>query len=543
MGTADPPDLPLSPLKEGTSTGETQGSEQVKKSVWGSTEAIDKDMQYGKSEKVGSKDLSSKSGRVSTEVNSEGLDEVTDKVGLEDPSLEVEATKKNQIPTAKGSWVRAVQGQKVLKKYEVEIEMKDGIGSIVVPEEITKDVAPLWDDFLIGKFLDSAPHIAKVHSIVNKIWTLNDRAQKIEVYEVNETMMKFRILNQADKNRILRRGMWNLAGVPVVMTKWSPVIEKEKPPTQSIPMWVHVKRVPLKMFSWQGLSFMTSPIGVPKRLHPDTAQCLNLDVAKVFVNVDLTKDLPKQLNFNVQGEEVLVEYIYPWLPKRCEKCGKWGHNEKVCSDKKEGLKGKQVEMKEGEIIEEVYEKETVGCEEKEKSQENKKTATPEMGEQGRELVSVIPTGEKTPMKNKDDGWADVSPGKASRSPRELEFGQVSILTKSRFSVLTPADEEVWKATVGKLMREEGSYGWERVLQAIVNGLREKIQTMLLRYSFQAVIYALWLERNARRVGETEQPAACMIARLEKLVRNRVTSLRKKNGAKYDKAMVTWFERK
>ncbi|XP_056864288.1 uncharacterized protein LOC130511360 [Raphanus sativus] len=88
-------------------------------------------------------------------------------------------------------------------------------------------------------------------------------------------------------------------------------------------------------------------------------------------------------------------------------------------------------------------------------------------------------------------------------------------------------KEVWKATVGKLMSEEGSYGWDRVLQTIIHGLREKIQTMLLRYSFQAVIYALWLERNARRVGEKEQPAACMIARLEKLVRNRVTSLRKR----------------
>lgn len=54
----------------------------------------------------------------------------------------------------KGSWVGAVQCQKVLKKYDVEVRMKDGIGSVVVPEEITKDVAPLWDDFLVGKFLD-----------------------------------------------------------------------------------------------------------------------------------------------------------------------------------------------------------------------------------------------------------------------------------------------------------------------------------------------------------------------------------------------------
>lgn len=70
----------------------------------------------------------------------------------------------------------------MLKKYEIEIEMKDGIRSILVPEEITKDVAPLWKDILIGKFLDNAPHIAKIHAIVNKIWTLKDKAQKIEVF-------------------------------------------------------------------------------------------------------------------------------------------------------------------------------------------------------------------------------------------------------------------------------------------------------------------------------------------------------------------------
>ena len=122
---------------------------------------------------------------------------------------------------SKGSWVGAVQGTRCLKKYDVEVSMKDGVGSVLVPEEITKDVVPLWDDFLIGKFLDNAPHIAKVHAIVNKIWMMNDKAQKIEVFEVNSTTMKFRILNQANKSRILRRGMWNLVGVPVVMMKWS----------------------------------------------------------------------------------------------------------------------------------------------------------------------------------------------------------------------------------------------------------------------------------------------------------------------------------
>ncbi|KAF8083331.1 hypothetical protein N665_0780s0004 [Sinapis alba] len=217
----------------------------------------------------------------------------------------------------KGSWVGAVQGQKVLKKYDVEVTMKDGIGSVIVPEEITKDVEPLWDDFLIGKFLDNAPHVAKIHAIVNKIWALNDKAQMIDVFEVNTTTMKFRIMNSSVRNRILRRGMWNLAGIPVVMTKWSPVVEKQKPEVQSIPMWVHLKNVPMNMFSWQGLSFVASPVGSPVRLHPETAQCLNLT------------ELPKSMKLNIQGQDTLVEYVYPWLPTKCSTCGKWGHSVKT----------------------------------------------------------------------------------------------------------------------------------------------------------------------------------------------------------------------
>lgn len=461
MATADPPDLPLSLTKEGTSMEGTQESKTDAKTGSVSKEVL---MRSGDSEGISEKarleylsleDLNReglkkvmKTGSDSTEVliRSEELEGNISKVL--NLGVKTEAQKAQKVPMKQGSWVGAVQGQKVLRKYEVEIEIKNGVGSVTVPDEITKDVAPLWDDFLIGKFLDEAPHIAKVHSIVNKIWTLNDRSQKIEVYEVSETMMKFRILNQADKNRILRRGMWNLAGVPVVMTKWSPVVEKEKPPTQSIPMWVHVKQVPLKMFSWQGLSFVTSPLGVPARLHPETAQCLNLEVAKVFVNVDLTKDLPKQLNFNVQGEDVLVEYSYPWLPKKCLKCGKWGHTEKICKAGGGIVREKQGDLEDGEI------KEADNMENKpeERSEDDRQERSNTEKQEVRELELVTEEEqieenkdsskeeEKTPERKSNEEWAEVSPGKASRSPKALEFGQVSILTKSRFSVLTPVDE-------------------------------------------------------------------------------------------------------
>lgn len=396
---------------------------------------------------------------------------------------------------SKGSWVGAVQGSRVLKKYDVEVLMKDGVGSVVVPEEITKDAEPLWEDFLIGKFLDDAPHIAKIHAIVNKIWAINGSKQMIDVFEVNATSMKFRVPNQADRNRILRRGMWNLAGIPVVVAKWSPVIAKEKAPQQSIPMWVHLKNVPIKLFSWKGLSFVSSPIGEPVRLHSDTSQCLNLEVAKIFMKVDLSSDLPRRMNFNIQGEDVLVEYSYPWLPARCKKCEKWGHTAKTCSGNKvprgefqkeqenivdrteesvvkKSLEAvvvddnstneqneaplpisevKGTEAQNVELIEVMEELEQGSLPVTEMEQRHKEVHIQQSVEQraGVEVTlgaeSSGSTEQGVAELEKSSEWIDVSPGKSSRSPAkemELTFGQVAILTNSRFSVLSEEEGEI-----------------------------------------------------------------------------------------------------
>lgn len=98
-------------------------------------------------------------------------------------------------------------------------------------------------------------------------------------------------------------------------------------------MWVHLEKVPLHMFSWQGLSCITSPVGFPVKLHADTIACTNFDEAKVFVKVDVTKTLPREFTFSKYGETLTVKYYYPWLSTKCSNCEKWGHGEPVCAKK------------------------------------------------------------------------------------------------------------------------------------------------------------------------------------------------------------------
>lgn len=181
------------------------------------------------------------------------------------------------------------KNKKCLKKYDVEISGKEEKHTVEIPDDVISDSTPLWKDFVVEKFLDFAPHVAKVHMVLNKIWSYGDVASKVKVYEVNATTMRFRVPNLKAREKILKRGMWNIAGVPMVVTKWSPKTEEEKQEESAIPMWVHVKKVPLRMYSWEGLSFITSAVGYPDRLHPETIAFTNFEVAKVFVHVDVSK--------------------------------------------------------------------------------------------------------------------------------------------------------------------------------------------------------------------------------------------------------------
>lgn len=93
-----------------------------------------------------------------------------------------------------------------------------------------------------------------------------------------------------------------------------------------VPLWVIVRNVPLRLCSWEGLSVLTSPLGVPKDLHPETKDCKNFEKAKILMDVDLTKSLPSSFTFDSgQGENITVGYSFPRLPPRCGEFSQWSH--------------------------------------------------------------------------------------------------------------------------------------------------------------------------------------------------------------------------
>lgn len=330
------------------------------------------------------------------------------------------------------SWATTAKDRKCLKKYDVEVTMKEGKHMVEIPDEVIDDSTPLWEDFVVGKFLDLAPHVAKVHMVLNKIWRYGDESTKVEVYEINPNTMRFKVSNPKAREKILRRGMWNILGVPMIVTKWSPKGEEDKQEEENIPMWVHVRNVPLHMYSWQGLSLITSPVGFPVRLHPETVACTNLNEAKVFVKVDVSKVLPKEINFTKNGTEFTAEFHYPWLPSRCNFCNKWGLVEKVCGMRSKERKQRErraEEMNGGETPEKVL------SIVKNREEENDKGTILKITAQEQSL--------------KANRWSIVSPSKSGKSAViPLQGTEVIPISASKFAVLSDELEE------GEVVRNE-----------------------------------------------------------------------------------------
>ncbi|XP_024009890.1 uncharacterized protein LOC112085115 [Eutrema salsugineum] len=232
--------------------------------------------------------------------------------------------------------------------------------------------------------------------------------------------------------------MWNLCDVPVIISKWSPFPEEMQSEMKSIPLWVVVKKAPRSMLAWKGLSFLTSPIGEPKHLHPDIELCRSFEEARVFVEVDVTKPLPKSFSFELDdGKCVQISYEYPWLPAKCTNYEKWGHKQHECVLQKVQRQSNPETPKADET--ERVNKETVAA-------ENKGSSLPV-------TEKVIEDGEwTTPTKTVRS---------ASKVTKDSMYGEVSILVNSRFLALQNRDEVDKGSESEHINEEEGKTDTEQ----------------------------------------------------------------------------------
>ena len=157
----------------------------------------------------------------------------------------------------------------------------------------------------------------------------------------------YSVLITHNSRRVLKRTFWHIADIPIVVREWSPATASAQPDLTAVPLWVDLQGVSDHQFSHNGLTFFWDTIGRMVKLHPNTEQCVRLDIARLLVVMNLEEPLPASIKVRGSGETISVSY--PWLPPRCLDCQKWGHTDKTCS-KKKCIKDKEEVAKEKEQL-------------------------------------------------------------------------------------------------------------------------------------------------------------------------------------------------
>ncbi|CAN6983091.1 unnamed protein product, partial [Brassica oleracea var. botrytis] len=112
-----------------------------------------------------------------------------------------------------------------------------------------------------------------------------------------------RVTNPRTRALALARSVWIIAGFPMFVTPWSSEFSPEEPQLTSAVVPVELR-------------------GVKE----------NFEVAKLWVRVNLLTELPKRIVTGFSnGREVDIYVSYPWLPVKCDGCGRFGHEFMGCS--------------------------------------------------------------------------------------------------------------------------------------------------------------------------------------------------------------------
>lgn len=110
---------------------------------------------------------------------------------------------------------------------------------------------------------------------------------------------------------MLENGSWFIAQRPLLLRKWESWITMEKFIMHRILVWVKLRRIPMELFTVDGIHHIASAIGRPLYMDKATKERRRISYARVSIKICPNDELPKTIDVDIDRIgllEVHVEY-------------------------------------------------------------------------------------------------------------------------------------------------------------------------------------------------------------------------------------------
>ncbi|KAJ4897296.1 Uncharacterized protein Rs2_24090 [Raphanus sativus] len=184
--------------------------------------------------------------------------------------------------------------------------------------------AKIHSDYIVGIFYGKAPSYGKIWAVLNYLW---GKDRRVTIHHLAKNAYIFNIPSPSLRKRILQHELWRVGDSPFFVTEWKAEFSLNPPALDKAPVWVKIQGIPFDLITHEGLSSVCSPLGRVVDAKPFTS----ISSAEVKVIADLTKPLPAEIELECDdGNLLLLEITYPWLPPLCPFCNEIGHKAALC---------------------------------------------------------------------------------------------------------------------------------------------------------------------------------------------------------------------
>ena len=200
---------------------------------------------------------------------------------------------------------------------------------VKVPKTIVAEGCRKWEHTLMGYFIGRKLPYSLVKTATSRMWT---KLGLVDMLATETGYFFFKFANKDSCEGVLEGGPWHIAGQPILLRKWEPGLELTKESPTAVPVWVHIHNIPLEYWNADSLSYIASAIGKPLHVDRVTATGRRISFAWMCIEINAEDELLKSLELGSddtqfgEPERVTLRVEYQWIPIRCARCKKFGHN-------------------------------------------------------------------------------------------------------------------------------------------------------------------------------------------------------------------------
>ena len=178
-------------------------------------------------------------------------------------------------------------------------------GKVIVcpPAEVCEEGEWKWRNALVAQFVGKIPNFSVFQKMVNILW--GDEGE-VDVRPVGYNLFIIQFSNAEMRDRVLETGPWHIQNKPLIVRKWEPRMGEMEFNMAKLPIWVHLRNIPLELFSQRGISYIASGIGNPLYMDKITISQQRLAFAKVCIELEAGMEVPRSIEVELRnGKKVL----------------------------------------------------------------------------------------------------------------------------------------------------------------------------------------------------------------------------------------------